>query len=105
MKHAPLSELCRHAEEVARYLRVLAHPDRLIMLCRMIESEVAVGELVALTGQSQSSVSQHLATLRESGAVEVRAEAQSRFYSVADPKVKTIIGALCAACGPQSETV
>lgn len=101
--HAPLALLQQHAGEVAQRLRVLAHPDRLIMLCRMSEGEVAVGELVELTNLSQSAVSQHLATLREAGAVEARVAAQSRLYRITDCQVEAIIRALCAVCGPPAD--
>jgi DNA-binding transcriptional ArsR family regulator len=64
----------------------------------MDEGEVAVGDLVALTGLSQSAVSQHLGLLREAGVVSIRDEAQTRFYSLADPIVRGVIAALCALC-------
>src|SRR3546814_10040832 len=63
-------------------LPILSHPERLLMLCRMDEGEVSVNELVELTGLGQSSVSQHLALLREEGVVNVRGEAQTRNYSL-----------------------
>lgn len=95
-----LDVLQDNAEAVAGMLRVLAHRDRLLMLCRMSEGEVSVGQLVEMTGLAQSSVSQHLAVLREAGAVQVRPEAQTRLYSIADPHVAAILNALCAAYGP-----
>ncbi|MBR0551284.1 ArsR/SmtB family transcription factor [Stakelama marina] len=96
----PLELLKQNATDVAKHMRVLAHRDRLIMLCRMSDGEVSVGELVELTGLSQSAVSQHLAMLREAGAVESRAQAQTRLYHVADKQMEKIIGALCIAFAP-----
>jgi DNA-binding transcriptional ArsR family regulator len=90
----PIAALHDNAAHVAERLRLLAHRDRLIMLCRMTGGEVSVGELVTLTGQSQASVSQHLAVLRDAGAVRVRAEAQSRFYRLVDAQIAGIIAAL-----------
>ena len=95
----PIAALHNNAAHVAERLRLLAHRDRLIMLCRMTDGEVSVGELVTLTGLSQSSVSQHLAVLREAGTVSVRAEAQSRFYQLVDAQVAGIIAALCDFSG------
>lgn len=89
-----------NAAEVADRLRVLANRDRLIMLCRLAGGEASVGELVALTGLSQSSASQHLAVLREAGAVRVRREQQTRHYSLADPRIHRMIEALCNASQP-----
>ncbi len=85
--------------EMAGRLRLMSHPERLVMLCRLDEGEASVTELVGLTGLSQSSVSQHLARLREEGAVTIRGEAQTRYYRLADPMVGAIIHALCDICG------
>ena len=98
MKPADLSQLKANSAHMAAKLKVMSHPERLLMLCRMDEGEVSVSELVDLTGLSQSSVSQHLAMLREEGAVACRAEAQTRFYSLRDPVVSGIIHALCELC-------
>ena len=63
-KPTDLSILKRDAREMADYLKLLAHPERLLMLCQMDEREVSVGELTELSGLSQSAVSQHLARFR-----------------------------------------
>lgn len=99
MKPADLSELKTNAGKMAGRLRLMSHPERLLMLCRMDEGEVSVNELVELTGLSQSAVSQHLAMLREEGVVSIRGEAQTRYYSLYDPIVRGIIHALCELCG------
>lgn len=93
-----LSILKRDARAMAEYLKLLANPDRLLMLCQMDEREVSVGELIALSGLSQSAVSQHLAKLRGQGIVSLRGEAQTRYYSLSDPTMQRIIAALCEAC-------
>ena len=98
MKPTDFSELKANATAMAARMRVLSHPDRLLMLCRMDEGEVAVNELVTLTGLSQSAVSQHLAMMREDGTVASRGEAQMRYYRLCDPVVSAIIQALCAIC-------
>lgn len=99
MKPTDLSELKANASAMAARLKLMSHPERLLMLCRMDEGEVSVNELVELTGLSQSAVSQHLALLREEGAVATRSEAQMRFYRLDDPVVRGVIHALCELCG------
>ncbi|MEO0030394.1 MAG: hypothetical protein RIS94_152 [Pseudomonadota bacterium] len=99
MKPTDLSELKARSGAMAARLKLMGHPERLLMLCRMDEGEVSVSELVALTGLSQSSVSQHLAGLREEGVVSIRAEAQTRYYSLTDPVVRGVIHTLCVLCG------
>ncbi|MDE2405161.1 MAG: winged helix-turn-helix transcriptional regulator [Sphingomonadales bacterium] len=101
MKPTDLTELKANAAHMASRLKVMSHPERLLMLCRMDEGEVSVNELVALTGLSQSSVSQHLAMLREEGVVATRGEAQIRWYRLCDPIVRDIIRALCVICEAQ----
>lgn len=92
------TQLKANAAQMAARLKMMSHPERLLMLCRMDESEVSVTELVELTGLSQSSVSQHLAMLREEGVVSTRGEAQTRYYSLTDAQVRDIIHALCLIC-------
>ncbi|MCY1672543.1 metalloregulator ArsR/SmtB family transcription factor [Novosphingobium sp. SL115] len=101
MKHTDLSELKESARLMAGRMRMLSHPERLLMLCRMDEGEVSVTELVELTGLSQSAVSQHLARLRDEGVVDTRVAAQIRFYSLKDEIVRAIIHALCEICDAQ----
>ncbi len=98
MKPTDLSELKANAAHMAQRLKVMSHPERLLMLCRMDEGEVSVNELVALTGLSQSGVSQHLALLRAEDIVNVRVEAQTRWYSLKDRIVSGTIHALCDLC-------
>lgn len=99
MKPADLSDLKANAAAMAARMRLMSHPERLLMLCRMDEGEASVRELVELSGLSQSAVSQHLSMLRDEDAVSIRGEAQTRFYSLKDPVVRAIIHALCELCG------
>lgn len=102
MQRGDRSELKANAGAMAARMKVMSHPERLLMLCRMDEGEVSVGELVALSGLSQSSVSQHLAMLRDEDVVNIRSAAQTRFYSLKDPIVRAIIHALCELCGSEA---
>ena len=99
MKPTDLTELKSNASMMAGRLKLMSHPERLLMLCRMDEGETSVTELVELTGLSQSAVSQHLAMLRDESVVATRGEAQTRYYSLRDPVVRAIIHALCDICG------
>jgi DNA-binding transcriptional ArsR family regulator len=67
-------------------LRALADPSRRTILDRLSRGPVTAGELAAMFPIARPGVSRHLRVLREAGLVEVRAEAQSRVYSLrADP--------------------
>jgi DNA-binding transcriptional ArsR family regulator len=61
---------------------VLAEPTRRRILDLLRDSERPVNELVTELRISQPGVSKHLRVLREAGLVEVRTDAQRRFYRV-----------------------
>jgi DNA-binding transcriptional ArsR family regulator len=82
------------AGTAAGFLKQLANENRLVILCELVRGERSVGELEAVVGLSQSALSQHLAKLRAARLVETRRESQTIYYSLADPGVTKIIGAL-----------
>ncbi len=61
---------------------VLAEPRRRDILDLLRVRERSVGELVEGVSLSQPGVSKHLRVLREAGLVEVRVDAQRRWYRV-----------------------
>lgn len=73
---------------LAKYFRGLGDPTRVRILQLLADNgELAVGELVARLGQSQSKVSNHLACLRWCGFVTTRRAHPSVYYRVADDRV------------------
>jgi DNA-binding transcriptional ArsR family regulator len=94
-------QMTERAHEAAELLKAMANPQRLRVLCLLIEREMSVGEINAMVELSQSALSQHLAVLREKQLVTTRREAQTVFYSVHDGLVHDIIAALHGAfCAP-----
>src|SRR5918992_4464661 len=76
----------------AKFFHGLADFTRLrIVEVLLDEGEQNVSELVALLGQPQSRVSNHLACLRWCGYVDSRREGKFVFYRVADPRVREIL--------------
>jgi ArsR family transcriptional regulator len=78
----------------ADLFRVLAHPMRLQILCRLLDGEVSVAGLESELGLKQPSLSQQLAQLRDADIVTTRREAKSIFYRLADERVRAIVDAL-----------
>lgn len=70
-------------EQASDLLKAMAHPQRLRVLCLLVDREMSVGELNAEVALSQSALSQHLAKLRDEGLVNTRKEAQTVFYTLA----------------------
>jgi DNA-binding transcriptional ArsR family regulator len=92
---ADLARMQQGAADAAALLRVLAHEQRLLVLCQLVaHGERAVGELQAGVDLGQSALSQHLARMREEGLVATRREGQHVHYRIADPRVASLIGAL-----------
>jgi len=79
------NEFYRQFDYVARTLKVLAHPTRLLILQVLGEGERSVQEVEKLVGASQSSVSQHLNLLREWRLLSSRRAAHQVFYRLDNP--------------------
>ncbi|RAS61121.1 ArsR family transcriptional regulator [Lentzea atacamensis] len=62
---------------------MLADPSRREILDLLRERERPVGDLVDRLTLTQPTVSKHLKVLREAGLVEVRTDAQRRWYRLA----------------------
>jgi ArsR family transcriptional regulator, virulence genes transcriptional regulator len=90
-----LASMAEKAGEAARLLRILGHDGRLLVLCTLVgQGEASAGELVGLSGLSQSALSQHLAILREQGLVASRRDGTSIIYRLADPRVVAVLETL-----------
>ena len=71
----------------AEICKTLADPNRLMLLHELREAEKSVGQLVSTLGLPQSSVSRHLALLRERNIVATRREGTTIYYRLASPKI------------------
>jgi ArsR family transcriptional regulator len=82
--------------EATRLLRGVAHELRLSILCHLGEGPLTVSEIMAVTGASQSNLSQHLAKMRMMGLLRCERKSQQVLYQLADPAFAKIIEALKA---------
>jgi ArsR family transcriptional regulator len=69
-------------EARARIAKALGHPSRLLILDALSQQEVCVCDLTELVGSDQSTVSKHLAVLRNAGLVDLRKEGTTTFYRI-----------------------
>jgi len=86
-----LEQLKERATEVSDLLKTMAHPERLMVLCQLVDGEVGVSQLQENTTLSQSAFSQQLSVLKKHNLVKVRKESQQVFYSLADERIKALI--------------
>jgi ArsR family transcriptional regulator len=66
-------------------LKLLSDPVRLRLCALLARNELAVQELVAITGLQQSRVSNHLSLLKRAGLVRDRREGTWSFHSLVEP--------------------
>jgi DNA-binding transcriptional ArsR family regulator len=79
--------------------QALADPTRFAIAERLTDGPAAVSELVAIAGEPQSKVSNHLAVLRERGLVSVTRLGRQRLYEIADPSVAQLVESLLVIAG------
>jgi DNA-binding transcriptional ArsR family regulator len=81
-------------DAAACFLKGLASPHRMAILFHLSGGERNVGELIEATNISATSMSQHLAKLKEEGLVSFRREHRTLFYSICDQSVFDIMAVL-----------
>ncbi|MEX6723311.1 ArsR/SmtB family transcription factor [Parapedomonas caeni] len=82
------------AEKASTLLKALANPNRLMIVCRLIDGERSVGALADDLGASESLVSQHLALLRREHIVCARRDAQTIYYAIDSAAARAIVETL-----------
>jgi ArsR family transcriptional regulator, virulence genes transcriptional regulator len=65
----------------------LSQPARLQILHFLFEGPKNVGDIARLTGLGQSTVSRHLAILKQNGVVLSQRQGREILYSIANPKI------------------
>lgn len=87
----PLELMQENAGRAAALLRSMANESRLMILCRLSQGEMTVGDLTRNINLSQSALSQHLGILRRENLVKTRRESQYVWYSLDSDEVKAVI--------------
>lgn len=77
----------------AALFRSLGDPARLAIVSRLAAGEARVTDLTAELGLAQSTVSAHLACLRDCGLVEARPAGRASLYSLAAPGLQGLLAA------------
>jgi ArsR family transcriptional regulator len=77
----------------AALFRSLGDPARLAILRRLAEGEARVVDLTAHLGLAQSTVSKHLACLRDCGLVDMRPVGRASVYRLAQPALLDMLTA------------
>lgn len=86
-----VSEMLDNVTEASEFLKKLANPNRLMIVCALVDGERSVRDLEDTLGIRQPGLSQQIAELREAGLVAGRKESKSVFYSLADGRVAQFV--------------
>ena len=82
------------ATKASGLLKVLANPDRLLLLCQLSQGERCVSELEDLLSIQQPTLSQQLGVLREQRLVDTRREGKQIFYSIVSKEALAVMQVL-----------
>ena len=77
--------------DLAELFKVFGDSTRIKILYALFEAEMCVCDIAQLLDMSQSLISHHLRTLKQSKLVKYRREGKTVMYSLADDHVHTLI--------------
>jgi DNA-binding transcriptional ArsR family regulator len=78
------------ADRVADFLRAVAHPGRLRILCALIDGERSASQLAHQAQLSAPALSQQAAILEAKGLITRRRKARSILYRLVAPEAKPL---------------
>ena len=90
-------------KRVARLMKTVSHPTRLVIIDLLLERGPSnVTEIYETVGISQSSASQHLKALEDIEVLRSVREGKSIFYEVSNTQIANLLHAVneCTTCWP-----
>ena len=93
MINAGASDALAGLMPAAALFRSLADPARLAIIGHLAAGEARVVDLTRALGLAQSTVSAHLACLRECGLVDARPAGRASVYSLRQPALPALLAA------------
>ena len=102
--HLSVAQMRENASEATAMLLLLAHEDRLLLLCQLSQEELCVSDLDTLLAIRQPTLSQQLGVLRREELVATRRQGKHIYYRIADESVLALLQTLYELyCQPQGE--
>ena len=92
-----MEEIKNKAHAASNFLKGLANPHRLLILCELAQGERTVTQLIEASGLAQTSMSQHLKKLKSEGIIEYRRDHRTLYYRIIHPHVQDIMDVLYEA--------
>lgn len=88
------------AAQASDFVRALAHPARLRIVCALSGRECSVTGLAESAGVPVSAISRHLALLRKDRIVKARRARQTMYYSLGDARIEKFVAILAETFCP-----
>ncbi len=86
-----MEDMMANARAASDLLKAVAHENRLLILCMLVEGEKSVRDLEMLLEMRQPSVSQQLARLRGDQLVSTRRDGKTIYYSLASKEAGEVV--------------
>ena len=98
-------DMVAKAPEVAAQLKLLANPNRLMIVCRLLDGEMSVGDIETELNIRQPTLSRELGHLRDADIISPRRQSKVVFYSLTSDQMRKLIEAICSTTtdGPRPE--
>ncbi len=93
----------KHLDARAKVLKAMAHPSRLFIIEELEKGERCVCDLTEMIGADVSTVSKHLAVLKQSGIVSDDKRGNQVFYSLRVPCILNFFGCVESVLESQAE--
>ena len=79
------------SKKIAKLLKVLAHPIRLLIVCHLLSGEMFANELLECLGTTKGNISQHLTVLLPQKIIARRKEGRHNYYRIADENIRILV--------------
>lgn len=89
-----MEDMMANGRAAADFMKAIAHENRLLILCMLVEGEKSVRDLEVLLKMRQPSVSQQLARLRGDKLVSTRREWKTIYYSLVSQEAGQVVSLL-----------
>lgn len=87
-------KVCRSVDDASAFIKTLSNPNRLAIVCYLMEAPRTVTELEEDLGIPQPTLSQQLSLLRDAGVIVSRRTARVVTYRIGDARVLPVVQSL-----------
>jgi ArsR family transcriptional regulator, lead/cadmium/zinc/bismuth-responsive transcriptional repressor len=81
----------RESQQLAETFRVLSDPGRVRLIVALLEGELCVCDLAAVTGLSETACSHNLRLLRSARLVRYRKQGRNVYYALDDAHIRLLL--------------